>query len=86
MQIHSTAIVHPKASLADDVEVGPFCVDDADDERIVPATDALPFLPMVEVDAGEAEAIRTGRKRAAPDTRTTHDGRLVAVGSVVMPV
>ena len=26
MQIHSTAIVHPKASLADDVEVGPFCV------------------------------------------------------------
>lgn len=26
MQIHSTAIVHPKANLADDVEVGPFCV------------------------------------------------------------
>ena len=26
MQIHSTAIVHPKASLADDVEVGPFCL------------------------------------------------------------
>ena len=26
MQIHSTAIIHPKASLADDVEVGPFCV------------------------------------------------------------
>ena len=26
MQIHSTAIVHPKARLADDVEVGPFCV------------------------------------------------------------
>lgn len=26
MQIHSTAIVHPKAHLADDVEVGPFCV------------------------------------------------------------
>jgi UDP-N-acetylglucosamine acyltransferase len=26
VQIHSTAIVHPKASLADDVEVGPFCV------------------------------------------------------------
>ena len=26
MQIHSTAIVHPKASLADDVVVGPFCV------------------------------------------------------------
>ncbi|HSF68580.1 MAG TPA: acyl-ACP--UDP-N-acetylglucosamine O-acyltransferase [Nitrospiraceae bacterium] len=26
MQIHSTAIVHSKASLADDVEVGPFCL------------------------------------------------------------
>lgn len=26
MQIHSTAIIHPKASLADDVEVGPFCL------------------------------------------------------------
>ncbi|HSA62813.1 MAG TPA: acyl-ACP--UDP-N-acetylglucosamine O-acyltransferase [Nitrospiraceae bacterium] len=26
MQIHPTAIVHPKARLADDVEVGPFCL------------------------------------------------------------
>ena len=26
MQIHPTAMVHPKASLADDVEIGPFCV------------------------------------------------------------
>jgi UDP-N-acetylglucosamine acyltransferase len=26
VQIHSTAIVHPKANLADDVEIGPFCV------------------------------------------------------------
>ena len=26
MQIHSAAMVHPKASLADDVEIGPFCV------------------------------------------------------------
>jgi tRNA pseudouridine55 synthase len=67
-------------------EVGPFSVDDADEERIVPAADALPFLPVVEVDAEEARAIRTGRKPAEPDMRTTHEGRLVAVGSVVMPV
>ena len=67
-------------------EVGPFSVDDADDERILPAVEALPFLPAVEVDADEAEAIRTGRRRAAPDARTIHDGELVAVGSVVMPV
>lgn len=26
MKIHPTAIIHPKASLADDVEVGPFCL------------------------------------------------------------
>jgi len=26
VQIHSTAIVHPKATLADDVEIGPFCL------------------------------------------------------------
>ncbi|MGH7216930.1 MAG: acyl-ACP--UDP-N-acetylglucosamine O-acyltransferase [Nitrospiraceae bacterium] len=26
MQIHPTAIIHPKASLADDVEIGPFCL------------------------------------------------------------
>ncbi len=28
------------------LEVGPFSVDDADDERILPAADALPFLPV----------------------------------------
>ena len=67
-------------------EVGPFSVDDADDERILPATDVLPFLPAVEVGAAEAAAIRTGRARAAADTRTLHAGELVAVGSVVMPV
>ncbi len=26
MTVHSTAIVHPKAKLADDVEVGPYCI------------------------------------------------------------
>src|SRR5207342_918278 len=31
------------------LEVGPFSVDDADDERILPAAEALPFLPAVEV-------------------------------------
>jgi len=67
-------------------EVGPFSVEDADPERILPAADALPFLPAVEVDADTAEAIRAGRTRAEPETRTIHDGELVAVGSVVMPV
>ena len=67
------------------LEVGPFSVDDADEERILPAADALPFLPAVEVDAEEAAAIRAGRRRGQPDVRTVHDGGLVAVGRVVMP-
>ena len=67
------------------LEVGPFAVDDADDERILPAAEALPFLPAVEVSAEEAAAIRAGRRRAPEDTRTISAGELVAVGRVVMP-
>jgi tRNA pseudouridine55 synthase len=67
------------------LEVGPFSVDAADDERLVPPAEVLPFLPAVEVDAEEAAAIRTGRRRAEPDVRTLCDSRLVAVGRVVMP-
>ena len=66
-------------------EVGPFSVDQADEERILPAAEALPFLPAIEVGTEEAAAIRTGRRRAQREVRTLHDGELVAVGSVVMP-
>jgi tRNA pseudouridine55 synthase len=66
-------------------EVGPFCVEDADPDRIVPAAEALPFLPAVEVDADEAAAIRRGRVRARAGVRTLTAGELVAVGRVVMP-
>jgi tRNA pseudouridine55 synthase len=67
------------------LEVGPFSVDDADEERMLPAAEALPFLPAVAVTVEDAAAIRGGRRRAAPDTRTLLDGELVAVGRVVMP-
>lgn len=67
-------------------EVGPFTVDDADEARILPPADALPFLPEREVGAEEAAAIRSGRRRAEADVRTLHDGELVAVGRVVLPV
>jgi tRNA pseudouridine55 synthase len=67
------------------LEVGPFSVADADDERILPAADALPFFPIVEVDTDEAAEIRTGRVRAQKDARTVCAGELVAVGRVVMP-
>ncbi len=66
-------------------EVGPFPVEDADDERILPPAEALPWLPTVEVTAEEAHAIRGGRRQAEPDSRTLLDGELVAVGRVVMP-
>jgi tRNA pseudouridine55 synthase len=67
------------------LEVGPFSVEDADDERILPGAEALPFFPAAEVSAEEAVAIRTGRRRAPEDVRTVCAGELVAVGRVVMP-
>ena len=67
------------------LEVGPFCVADADEERMLPPAAMLPWLPAVEVGADDAAAIRSGRRRADPDVRTLHDGELVAVGSVVLP-
>jgi tRNA pseudouridine55 synthase len=67
------------------VEVGPFSVDDADKERILPAAEALPFLTAVEVDAEEAAAIRGGRTHAKAGVRTLLGGELVAVGRVVLP-
>jgi tRNA pseudouridine55 synthase len=67
------------------LEVGPFSVEDADQERMLPAAEALPFLPAVEVTPDEAAAIRGGRSHAAANTRALLDGELVAVGRVVMP-
>jgi tRNA pseudouridine55 synthase len=66
-------------------EVGPFSVEEADEERILPPAEALPWLPALEVGAEEAQAIRAGRQHAEPDARTIHDGELIAVGRVVMP-
>ncbi len=66
-------------------EVGPFRVEDSDRERILPPVEALPFLPLVEVSAAEAQAIRTGRTRHDEPVRVVHDGELVAVDGTVMP-
>ncbi len=66
-------------------EVGPFSVDDADDERVLRPAEALPWLPAVEVSADEAAAIRGGRTHTPADTRVICAGELVAVGRVVMP-
>jgi tRNA pseudouridine55 synthase len=66
-------------------EVGPFHVADADEERILPPVEALPFLPLLEVDAEEALAIQTGRSRHDEPVRVVHEGELVAVNGTVMP-
>jgi tRNA pseudouridine55 synthase len=66
-------------------EVGPFRVEDADPERLVPAAGALPFLPMREVDAETAAAIRQGRERVSEDVRVLCAGELVAVDGTVLP-
>jgi tRNA pseudouridine55 synthase len=65
-------------------EIGPFSVDDADEERMLPAVEALPFLPLVEVDGEEARAIRTGRRRRDDAVRIVHAGELVAVDGTVL--
>lgn len=66
-------------------EVGPFRVDDADPDHLVPPADALPFLPRVDVSAAEAADLRTGRRRGEDGVRYVHDGELLAVGTTVLP-
>jgi len=65
--------------------VGPFRVEDADEERILTPAEALPFLPLLEVDAEEALAIQAGRIRHDEPVRVVHEGELVAVNGTVMP-
>ena len=67
------------------LEVGPFSVADADEARILPPAEALPFLPLVEVSADEARAVRQGRERRPEAVRLVHAGELVAVDGTVLP-
>ena len=65
--------------------VGPFSVDDADEERILPPAEALPFLPAIDLSPEEADEIRTGRRRLEPPVRALCEGQLVAVDGTVLP-
>jgi tRNA pseudouridine55 synthase len=64
--------------------IGPFRLEEADPERVVPLAEALAFLPERVLDAGEAAAVGHGRRlRGAGDeaaVRLTHAGELVAIG------
>jgi tRNA pseudouridine55 synthase len=62
--------------------VGPFRVDDADGERVLPPLAALVALPERELSADEVDTIRHGRPLAGTDEGPValhHDGELVAV-------
>ena len=73
-------------------EVGPFRVDDADRDRVMPAARALGFLPALELTDEDERAVRSGRQihaDALGPTRLLRNGELVAVargdGKVLRP-
>jgi tRNA pseudouridine55 synthase len=66
-------------------DVGPFSVDDADEERILTPAEALPFLPAIDLSRDEADAIRTGRRRLEQPVRAMCEGELIAVDGTVLP-
>ena len=64
--------------------IGPFRLEDADDERIVPLGEALAFLPERVLDEGEAVAVRHGRRVArgahhSAHVRLVHGDELLAI-------
>ena len=67
------------------VAIGPFRLEDADEEVVVPLVEALSFLPERLLRAAEAERVVHGAAlSASADERTgplrlTHDGRLLAI-------
>jgi tRNA pseudouridine55 synthase len=75
--------------------IGPFRLEDADDERILPLSEALSFLPERALGEGEAVAVRHGQRVAAEGhsaehVRLVHGDELVAVaeprGDELQPV
>jgi tRNA pseudouridine55 synthase len=65
--------------------IGPFRLEDADPDRLVPLRDALAFMPERLLSAEEAGEVRHGgRVRARGDAqaahRLTYEGELLAIG------
>ena len=66
--------------------IGPFALEDADPDRLLPLAEALAFLPERPLDAAEAERVAHGVRVAAADApqapalRLTREGELVAIG------
>ena len=66
--------------------IGPFRLEDADPDRLVPIRDALAFMPERELSADEAAAVAHGRsvpgEREGP-VRLTHEGEILAIAEPV---
>jgi tRNA pseudouridine55 synthase len=64
--------------------IGPFRLEDADPERVLPLAEALEFMPERELDADQAAAVGHGRRLPgggdAGAVRLTHAGGVVAIG------
>lgn len=67
------------------VAVGPFHVEDANEDAVLEPRAALPHLPELELDESGVARVRSGRPVEAAGegrARLVHAGRLVAVGLV----
>lgn len=65
--------------------VGPFRIEDADEDRLLPPRDALPFFPEVELTDVELGRILSGQGVPRPGTgraRLVYHGSLVAVATL----
>jgi tRNA pseudouridine55 synthase len=60
--------------------IGPFRLEDADPERIVPLGEALEFLPERVLDEREAAAVRHGRRIAGDGAAAAGEGGAAAPG------
>jgi tRNA pseudouridine55 synthase len=64
--------------------IGPFRLEQASEDRLVPLEDALAFLPELVLDEDEARRVADGvalpRRAGGGPVRLTHGDRLVAIG------
>jgi tRNA pseudouridine55 synthase len=67
--------------------IGPFRLEDAAEDRLLPLSEALSFMPEHALSGDEAMAVRHGRRIAAQATgtrhaRLTHEGQVLAIGEL----
>src|SRR4029450_5073995 len=67
--------------------IGAFRLEDAADDRLLPLSEALSFMPEQALSGDEAMAVRHGRRIPAQatgtrHTRLTHEGQVLAIGEL----